>query len=112
MTKFPVISGALNCVTDGVPEIENRTFASTIALVARDDCRFNLDVGLDEWRKFGTCALIGAQLGELRHCFEHFAVSDNGVLYHICEVVLELWPRQRPLYIDIIGYEGWLMPFH
>src|SRR5206468_11083640 len=95
MKKIPVIAGALVCVTDGVTKIENRAFASTIALGTRDDCRFNRDVAFDEWRKFGTYALIGAQLGVLRHCFEHFAVGDNSVLDDLGEALIELAPGQR-----------------
>ena len=49
MKKFPVISRALNRVTDGVPEIQKGAFACLVALVFRYDIRFDLDVATNEF---------------------------------------------------------------
>jgi len=46
--KFPVASGPLNCMADGVSEIEDRTVTGPIALILRDNAHFDLDVSLDQ----------------------------------------------------------------
>ena len=48
MKKFPVISGALDRVTDRVAEIQKCALASRVTFVSADNSRFDLNVALDK----------------------------------------------------------------
>ena len=48
MQKPAVIPGALNGVSNCVPEIQKRTLTGLVALVLRDDFGFDLDIAPDQ----------------------------------------------------------------
>src|SRR5262249_16886657 len=107
MKKFPVISRALNRVTNGMSEVQDGAFAGAIVLVARDDFRFYLNVA--------TNKLLEDKRSPQRSCLprlklpEHFRLSDNRVLDNFCESLVELATRQRLQNIQIIDHQRRLM---
>src|SRR6266516_2552368 len=99
--KFPVVTSALDRMTNSMTEIEKRAFAGAITLIFRDDFRFYLDVAADQRHEVFRIDIVKRR--------KHFRIRDNGVLDDLGETLIELASWQCFQNIDIVNHERRMM---